>query len=130
MNTEEKVVENLEEKSAVLEQSADGENVAMRPADNKASDYNLPTENKKSNKKQMSLIILCWISYLFAYLGRYGFSANINLIISDYGVTKSDVGLVVSLFFFAYGAGQIVNGIFSKKYNLSSIFTLFQISNF
>lgn len=74
-------------------------------------------ENAKSNKKQMVLIILCWISYIFAYLGRYGFSANINLIISDYGVTKSQVGLVTSLFFFAYGVGQIVNGILSKRYN-------------
>ena len=74
-------------------------------------------ENKKSSRRQMFLILICWISYLFAYLGRYGFSANINLIISDYGVSKSDVGLVISLFFFAYGAGQIVNGRLSKKYN-------------
>ena len=117
MSAEEKVIENLEDENAVLEQSAADENVAIQTAENKAPDQNLPSENKKSSKKQMFLIILCWISYLFAYLGRYGFSANINLIISDYGVTKSDVGLVVSLFFVAYGAGQIVNGILSKKYN-------------
>ena len=78
---------------------------------------NSKDEIAKSNKRQMILIILCWISYIFAYLGRYGFSANINLIISDYGVTKSQVGLVTSLFFFAYGIGQIVNGILSKRYN-------------
>ncbi len=74
-------------------------------------------ENSKSNKRQMLLIVLCWCGYIFAYLGRYGFSANINLIMSDYGVTKSEVGLVTSFFFFAYGAGQIINGILSKKYN-------------
>ena len=75
------------------------------------------TDEKKSNKKQIYLIVFCWISYIIAYLGRYGFSANINLIIDEYGVTKSQVGLVTAFFFFAYGIGQIVNGIFSKKYN-------------
>ena len=75
------------------------------------------TEQKQSNKKQLALIILCWIVYIIAYTGRYGFAANINLIMSEYGVTKSDVGLATSLFFFSYGIGQIVNGIFSKKYN-------------
>ena len=74
-------------------------------------------DNKNNAKKQFSLIFLCWFCYTIAYLGRYGFSANINLIITEYGVTKSEVGLVTSCFFFAYGIGQIVNGILFKKYN-------------
>ena len=121
MSADEKVIDAESKKVAesVSEQTTENavEEVVKEPAANSAAEENIKKENKKSDKKQFFLILLCWVSYLFAYLGRYGFSANINLIISDYGVTKSDVGLVVSLFFFAYGAGQIVNGILSKKYN-------------
>ena len=69
------------------------------------------------NKKQNVLIILCWLTYTLTYLGRYGFSANINLIMSDFNVTKTEVGLVASFFFFSYGIGQILHGVFCKRYN-------------
>ena len=122
MSADEKVIEVESERAGEPDSQQVTENVAspeavQEPAADSAAEEKIKKENKKSDKKQIFLILLCWISYLFAYLGRYGFSANINLIISDYGVTKSDVGLVVSLFFFAYGAGQIVNGILAKKYN-------------
>jgi len=69
------------------------------------------------NKKENKIIFICWLAYTAAYIGRLNFSASIVAIISDLGVDKSAAGLVSSFFFFAYGAGQIVNGILSKKYN-------------
>ena len=45
------------------------------------------------------------------------FQRSIVAIISDLGVTKAQAGLVSSCFFFAYGAGQLVNGVLSKHYN-------------
>lgn len=90
---------------------AENEQVLESDIDNKM------VQNNKSEKKQIFLIILCCLAYIFAYTGKYGFAANINLIMSDYGVTKSQAGLVTAFFFFAYGAGQIFNGIFAKKYN-------------
>ncbi|MBQ6600603.1 MAG: MFS transporter, partial [Clostridia bacterium] len=38
-------------------------------------------------------------------------------ILSQLGTTKEAAGTVSSFFFFAYGAGQLVNGLLSKKYN-------------
>lgn len=86
------------------------------------------------NKKENKIIFICWLAYTAAYIGRLNFSASIVAIISDLGVDKSTAGLVSSFFFFAYGAGQIINGILSKKYNakimiflsliLSSVFNL------
>ena len=73
--------------------------------------------NSLSNKKSNFLIFLCWAAYTAAYVGRLNFNASIVAIISDLGVTKADAGLVSSFFFFAYGAGQLINGILSKKYN-------------
>lgn len=74
-------------------------------------------ENKTISKKENKIIFICWLAYTAAYIGRLNFNASIVSIVSDLGVEKSTAGLVSSFFFFAYGAGQLVNGILSKKYN-------------
>ena len=74
-------------------------------------------ENKIQSKKENKIIFICWLAYTAAYVGRLNFNASIVAIISDLGVTKAEAGLVSSFFFFAYGAGQLVNGILSKRYN-------------
>ena len=64
------------------------------------------------------LIFLCWLIYSVSYLGKVNYSANITQIIDFYGVTKAEAGIAPTFFFFAYGIGQVVNGILSKKYNI------------
>lgn len=75
------------------------------------------TSEAKSQKKQKLLILLCWLVYVVAYSGRYSYSSNINPIMTDFGVSESNAGLAVTLFSIAYGAGQIVNGMFCKRYD-------------
>ncbi len=77
----------------------------------------METVAKISNRNENKIIFICWLAYTAAYVGRLNFNASIVAIISDLGVTKADAGLVSSFFFFAYGAGQLINGILSKKYN-------------
>ena len=81
---------------------------------------NTPTtqKNKKTMSASMKLIMLCWLIYAFSYVGKVNYAASINQVIGNFGVTKAEAGLVSSCFFFAYGIGQILNGIFCKKYNL------------
>ena len=64
------------------------------------------------------LIFLTWIVYATSYLGKVNYSANIAPIIDFYGITKAQAGTAPTFFFFAYGAGQVVNGLLCKKYNL------------
>ncbi|MBQ8343431.1 MAG: MFS transporter [Clostridia bacterium] len=73
---------------------------------------------EKSNKKSggMLLIFICWIVYTCAYLGKYSYSSNTIKVITHYGVTKADAGLISTVFFIAYGIGQVVNGICCKFY--------------
>ncbi len=68
-------------------------------------------------KRDIRIIFICWLAYTAAYIGRLNYNASIVALIADLGVTKAEAGLVSSFFFFAYGAGQLVNGILSKKYN-------------
>ena len=94
----------------------------------------MKTLTKPDSKNENKIIFICWLAYTAAYIGRLNFNASIVAIISDLGVTKADAGLVSSCFFFAYGAGQLINGILSKRYNakimiflsliLSSLFNL------
>ncbi len=60
--------------------------------------------------------------YTFSYLGRYSYSSNITHVMSSFGVSHADAGLVTTFFFFAYGAGQFINGLLCKKYNKQTVF--------
>lgn len=70
-----------------------------------------------SNKKSNFIIFLCWAAYTVAYVGRLNYNASMVEILSQMDTTKEAAGTVSSYFFFAYGAGQLINGLLSKKYN-------------
>lgn len=72
----------------------------------------------KENAGVGTLIFLAWLVYSISYLGKVNYSANITQVIDFYHVTKAEAGIVPTFFFFAYGIGQVVNGIFCKKYNI------------
>lgn len=72
-----------------------------------------------SNSKK--LIFLCWLAYSCSYIGKLSYSANILPISETFGVSNAECGIVASAFFFVYGAGQIFNGIFCKKYNIKYV---------
>ncbi len=69
------------------------------------------------NKKSNFLIFLCWAAYTSAYVARLNYNASMVEILAQLGTTKEAAGTVSSFFFFAYGAGQLVNGLLSKRYN-------------
>ena len=72
---------------------------------------------EQKNKYCIALIIVSVLAYYIAYLGRYTYSSNINLIMDFYLISKSSAGSISSYFFIAYGVGQVVHGILCKKYN-------------
>lgn len=67
------------------------------------------------------LLGLCWLVYTSSVVGKVNYSANITRVESFFGVTHDMAGLVSTFYFFAYGAGQIFNGIFCKHYNLKYV---------
>ena len=73
--------------------------------------------NSLNNKKSNFLIFLCWAAYTAAYVARLNYNASMVEVLDQLNVTKEAAGTVSSFFFFAYGAGQLVNGLLSKKYN-------------
>ena len=77
-----------------------------------------------SVKQKKTLIFMCWLLYVSAYLGRYSYSSNQLPISLHYGVSDFEVGLATSCFFFAYGAGQIINGLLCRYYNVKYVLSI------
>lgn len=71
-----------------------------------------------NKSRAMFLIFLAWLVYTTSYLGKVNYSANITQIIDFYGITKAQAGTVPTFFFFAYGIGQVFNGVLCKRYNI------------
>ena len=67
------------------------------------------------------LLFLCWLIYTASLLGKVNYAANITQIESFYKVSHADAGMASTFYFFAYGIGQVVNGILCKKYNLKYV---------
>jgi len=89
-----------------------------------------PVSRKKGINKSTLLLVLCWIVYTCSYIGKLSYGANIKLIGDAFHVLNADTGLVSTCFFFAYGIGQIVNGILCKKYNVKYVvFTCLAIAS-
>ena len=78
-------------------------------------------EEKRDRNHQFLLLLICFLVYSFAQLGRYSYTSNTNSIISEYGITHTQASLPSSIFFLCYGVGQIINGIFCKKYNIKYV---------
>lgn len=90
----------------------------------------LASPKEKPLSKSTLLLVLCWIVYTCSYIGKLSYGANIKLIGDAFSVPNADTGLVSTCFFFAYGIGQIVNGILCKKYNVKYVvFTCLSIAS-
>lgn len=80
--------------------------------------------------KSSFLLITCWLVYSMSYLGKVNFSASKLPLMEHFGVLEDQVGMVGTFFFFAYGIGMVLNGIFCKKYNIKwTIFLSLMLSS-
>lgn len=74
-------------------------------------------QKEYSRKCVILLLFLSWLAYTAGNVGRMNYAASMVAIIEETGTAKTAAGLVSSFFFFAYGAGQFINGILCHKYN-------------
>lgn len=70
------------------------------------------------------VFIATWITYSTFYLGRVNISIAIPGIIKDLGYSKTQLGMVLSCLFFAYAAGQFINGQLADKWGARRFISL------
>ncbi|MCM1026179.1 MAG: MFS transporter [Roseburia sp.] len=74
---------------------------------------------KKITDKRISflLFMLCWGAYFTSYIGRLNYSSAISSMNAEGIVSRSQAGAVSMIYFFAYAAGQLINGMLADRIN-------------
>ncbi len=80
--------------------------------------------NKLLNKRYSQVIWLCFLAYMISYIGKLGYTANIQNFIENYNTTKLVAGYASSAFFFCYGAGQFINALICERVDSIKIVSL------
>lgn len=86
------------------------------------------TNNSNTNqlikKWQKKMFWLMWITYASFYLLRVNISVAMPKIMGEFGLTKTNMGVVLTSLFFAYAVGQFINGQLGDKLNSRRIITI------
>lgn len=73
-------------------------------------------EKKIKDKRQaFFLFCICWMAYFTCYIGRLNYSSAMTAMIGDQVLTKTQAGTVSMVYFFVYGAGQLINGFLGDR---------------
>lgn len=80
--------------------------------------------SKPIDEWQKKMFRLMWVTYASFYLCRVNISIAMPKIMEEFGLTKSNMGLVLSSLFLLYAIGQFVNGQLGDKLNSRRIITL------
>ena len=68
-------------------------------------------------RTDLRVVLLCFLGYSAAYLGRVVMPASVLPMQEALGWTKAELGGVQSCFFVAYAGGQLVSGILAHFFN-------------
>lgn len=63
------------------------------------------------------LATLCFVAYAVSYIGRLNYSAALPEIIASGVAGKTQGGMIATIYFGAYGFGQLVNGVLADRLN-------------
>jgi sugar phosphate permease len=83
----------------------------------------------KIKQWQKKMFWMMWITYASFYLLRVNISIAMPSIMSEFGLTKTNMGVVLTSLFIAYAVGQFINGQLGDKLNSRRIITIGLISS-
>lgn len=71
----------------------------------------------ESDRLCFFLFLLCWFSYFSSYIGRLNYSSAMTAMIREQVLSSTQAGFISMVYFFAYGGGQMVNGLLGDKFH-------------
>ena len=72
-------------------------------------------ETNAFSKEQKSILLLCFLCYSAAYMGRLNISAALPGVTSALAISDVQSGMFQTVFAIIYAVGQIVNGSLSDR---------------
>jgi sugar phosphate permease len=82
------------------------------------------SRGKKFGSWQLKMLLTAWITYASFYLLRVNYSVAIPVIQTEFGFSKTEVGIVASALLAAYAIGQFVNGQLGDKFKARRMIAL------
>lgn len=78
---------------------------------------NISTQPKASGWKARNTVLLfIWLGWMFSFLDRMVMTVSLPFIGADFGIGKTQQGLIISAFFIAYAGFQIPGGYLADKF--------------
>ncbi len=75
----------------------------------------MENQNQLTGRHARAFMLLCAMVYFTSYLTRTNYTAVILELTGALGITKSEAGLISTIAFFTYGAGQLFSGFVGDK---------------
>lgn len=72
---------------------------------------------KNAKSRAAFCLIACSVAYTSIYIGRLNLSIANPMMVSSGIATEAQIGLMGSMFFYTYGAGQLINGFLGDKFS-------------
>lgn len=69
----------------------------------------------KDDRMAWALFGVCWIVYFASYIGRLNYSSAMPSMMEEGYLGASQAGFISMAYFFAYGAGQLLNGMLADR---------------
>ncbi|NCB66004.1 MAG: MFS transporter [Bacilli bacterium] len=68
-------------------------------------------------KNDLRILVLCWATYLVAYLCRLNFASALMKISDGLAIASEIIGIIPSVYFIVYAFGQLLNGFIGDRVN-------------
>lgn len=72
--------------------------------------------DKTMKKWRYRIFTVTWLGYAGLYFCRKNFSVSMPIIMDEFGYTKNDLAMVITVYSFAYMVGQFISGYMSDRY--------------
>ena len=81
-------------------------------------------KKEKMTRAELWLASLAVLVYFISYFTRHNFSAAMSEMITDFGTTKAEIGIIGTVSFITYGVGQIICGLIGDRVSPRHFITL------
>lgn len=74
------------------------------------------TQKSSGWKARYTVLLFIWLAWLFSFLDRMVMTVSLPFIGAEFGLDKTEQGLIISAFFISYAAFQIPGGYLADKF--------------
>lgn len=71
----------------------------------------------RETRRRSTVMVVCWLAYMVIYLLRSNLAVALPYIEAEFGINKTSLGLLGSMFMWVYGVGHLVHGNVGDRFS-------------